>query len=76
MSLFLKSSEWGSELHWPQEVVGLFEVWSTCDDFVDEVLNAVDSVFSELSSNNAVIGEWNSLSVDLSVSSLVDKLSD
>jgi len=40
VSLDFKSTEWGGELEWPQEVVGFLEFWSTGDDFMDEVLNA------------------------------------
>jgi len=40
VSLLLESSQWGAELEWPQEVVGLLEVWSNGHDLVDEVLVA------------------------------------
>ena len=43
---------------------------------MDEVLNAGDSSFTEFSSDDRVIGEWDSASVDLTISSLVDKLGD
>jgi hypothetical protein len=76
VSLLLISSEWGVELDWPQEVVCDLEVWSTGDDLVDEILNAVDTFISEDSSNDTVIGEWNSSSVNLTVTSLVDELLD
>lgn len=43
---------------------------------MDEVLNAGDSLFTKFSSDDRVVGEWDSASVDLTVSSLVDKLGD
>lgn len=43
---------------------------------MNKILNAIESVLSELSFNNAVIGKWESASVDLTVSSLVNKLGD
>ena len=43
---------------------------------MDEVLNASDSVLTELSGDDGVISEWDSASVDLTISSLVDKLGD
>ena len=43
---------------------------------MDKVLNASDAGFAELTSDNGVIGEWESASVDLAVSSLVDQLGD
>jgi hypothetical protein len=76
VSLDLESTKWGRELEWPKEVVGLLELWSASGDLVDEVLNASNSGLAELTSDNGVIGEWESASVDLAVSSLVDKLGD
>ena len=43
---------------------------------MDEILNASDSGLTEFSSDDGVIGEWDSASVDLTVSSLVDELGD
>ena len=43
---------------------------------MDEVLHASDSGFTEFSSDDGVVGEWDSASVDLTVSSLVDELGD
>lgn len=76
VSLHLESTEWRRELEWPQEVVGLLELWSAGGDLVNEVLNTGDSVFAELSRDNRVVGEWDSASVHLTVSSLVDELGD
>ena len=41
-----------------------------------EVLNAVDTVDSELTSNDAVVGKWDSASVNLTSTSLVDEVLD
>jgi hypothetical protein len=43
---------------------------------VDEVLNAGEADLAEGSLNDGVVGERNSLAVDLTVASLVDELSD
>ena len=43
---------------------------------MNKILNAIDSALSELSFNNAIISKWKSASVDLTVSSLVNKLGD
>ena len=43
---------------------------------MDEVLNAGDSVLTELASDDAVVSKWNSHSVDLTISSLVDEVRD
>lgn len=76
VSLDLESTEWGGELEWPQEVVGLLEVWSAGNNLVDEVLNAGDTELTEGVLDNGVISEWDSAVVDLTVSSLVDQFSN
>ena len=84
MSLELEATEWGGQLEWPQEVVCSLEVGSTSDDFVNEALNSGDStghvsIFvlgAKGTSDDAVVSEWNSASVDLTIASLVDELAD
>jgi len=84
VSLELESTEWWAELEWPQEVVTSLEVWSACDDFVNETLNASDSTSdisvlvlgAEFIGDDAVVSEWNSASVDFTIASLVDELPD
>ena len=84
MSLELESTEWGGELEWPQEVVGSLEVWSTSGDFVNETLNAGNSTVdvsvlvlgAKGIGDDAVVSEWDSASVDLTIASLVDELAD
>ena len=74
VSLDLEATERRGQLEWPQEVVGFLELGSAGDDLVDEVLNAVDSVLAEFTSDDTIIGEWDSASVDFTVTPLVDKL--
>ena len=76
MSLDLKSTEWGGKFEWPQEVVGFLEFWSTGDNLMDEILNTGNSVFTEFSFNNGVIGDWKSSSLDFTASSFVDEFAD
>lgn len=81
MSLLGSSAEslsGGGELEGPEEVVGLLERISDGPDLVDEVLNALDAgVLKTLTlSDDGVIGDGDSGSVDLTVSSLVDKSLD
>lgn len=65
----------GGELEGPEEVVGLLEVGADGPELVDEVLNAVDAgVLESLTvSDDGVIGDGDSGSVNLTVSSLVDE---
>lgn len=73
MSLLLEPVEGRGELEGPQEVVGLLEVGTDSPDLVDEVLDARDTVLTELTIDDAVVGKRDALTVNLSVASLVDE---
>jgi hypothetical protein len=64
------------QLEGPQEVGGLLEVGADGVDLVDEILHADDTVLAEVLLNDGVVGQGNTLLVDLSVTTLVDKLLD
>jgi hypothetical protein len=65
-----------AELERPQEVGSLLKVGADGEDLVDQVLNADDTVLAEATLNDGVVGESNALLVDLSISTLVDELTD
>ena len=71
-----ETTSWVGQLEWPQEVVGLLEVWTNSVDLVDQVLDRQDVVLTESSLNDRVVVQSNSLLVDLTETSLVDQLSD
>ena len=64
------------ELEGPQEVGGLFEVGADGVNLVDQILHADNAVLAEVLLDDSVIGEGNTLLVDLSVTALVDELLD
>lgn len=64
------------ELEGPQEVGGLLEVGADSVDLVDKILNADNAVLAEVLLNERVVGKSNALLVDLSVTTLVDELTD
>ena len=64
------------ELESPQEVVGLLEVRTNSVDLVDCVLLGVDTELAEDLLNELIVGKGNSLTVDLSITSLVDEGAD
>ena len=72
----LKSTSWGSQLEWPQEVICFLEVWADCMDFVDQVFKGSNAVLAQTFLNQTVIGEGNSLLVDFSKTSFVDQSSN
>ena len=64
------------ELERPEEVRGLLEVWASGRDLVNKVLNTEDVVLAKRLLDHAVIGERNTLLVDLSVTTLVDEFTN
>lgn len=64
------------ELEGPQEVVGLLEVGANSVDLVDQILHTDNAVLAEVLLDDLVVGEGNTLLVDLSVTTLVQKLAD
>ena len=54
----------------------LLEVGANSEDLVHEILNREDVVLAESLFNNLVVGEGNTLLVDLAVAALVDELAD
>lgn len=64
------------ELEGPEEVVGLLEVGADGVDLVDQVLHADNAVLAELLLDDLVVGERNTLGVDLTVTALVNKVTD
>lgn len=76
VSLNSESTSGAVELEGPQEVVGLLEVGAEGVNLVDEILNASNVVFTEDLSNDLVVGQGDSLTVNLSITSLVDEIGD
>ena len=70
VSLVCKSSSWSSKFEWPQEVVGFLEVRTNGVNFVDQIFNTNDSLFTQSLFNDAVVGKWDSLFVEFSITSL------
>jgi hypothetical protein len=65
-----------SLLERPQEVGSLLEVGADGEDLVDQILHADNAVLAKVLLNDGVVGEGNALLVDLSISTLVDELTD
>lgn len=64
------------QLEGPQEVVGLLEVGANSVDLVDQILHTDDAVLAEVLLDDLVVGEGNTLLVNLTVTALVQKLTD
>ena len=60
----------------PQKFVGLLEVGSNSEDFVDQILHADNAKLAQFAFNNAVGGDGDALSVDFSVTTFVNQLLD
>ena len=76
VSLSDETTSRGSELERPEESVDFLEVRTNGVNLVDDILSTVDTQMTEILGNQAVVGQGDSRSVDLEVSSLVDKLAD
>jgi hypothetical protein len=66
----------GAELEWPEEVAGLLEVGANSVDLVDEILDADDTELAKVLLDHVVVSDRKALLVNLSVTALVDKLTD
>jgi hypothetical protein len=71
-----ETTSWVAKLEWPKEVGGLLEVGADGVDLVDQIFDTDDTVFAEAGLNDGVVSKSNTLLVDLSVSALVDQLTD
>ena len=60
MSLLLPAVKRRVELEWPEEVVCLLECWSDSPNLVDKIFNAVNSLSSESTLNDAVVSQGKS----------------
>jgi hypothetical protein len=77
MSLLGKALSGGVELEWPEEVVSFLEVGSLSDNLVNKIFNACNSeLLSESLLNDGVVGKRDSRAIDLSITSLVNELSN
>ena len=65
-----------AELEGPKEVGGLLEVGTDGEDLVDQILHADNAVLAKGVLDDGVIGESDALLVDLSISALVDELTN
>jgi hypothetical protein len=45
--LLLQATKWCLQFEWPEEVVGLLEVWANSHDLVDKIFNADDVVLTK-----------------------------
>jgi hypothetical protein len=65
-----------AQLERPQEVVGLFKVGSNRDDFMNQILHTLNSIFSKGISDDGIIRQRNSRAIDLPITTLVDEMTD
>ena len=65
-----------AQLEGPQEIARLLEVGANGKDLMDEIFHAHDTVLSQMILDDLVVGERNTLLVDLAVAALVDEFAD
>jgi hypothetical protein len=76
VSLDFETTEWRGEFERPEEVVCFLEFRSNSGNFVNELFNVVDAVFTKCLGNNSVIRERKSVSVNLTISTFIDQTRD
>ena len=64
------------KLEGPQEVGGLLEVRSNSKDLMDQVFHTNDTLGSKILFNDAVAGQSGALSINLSITTLIDQFTD
>ena len=72
----MEATERVGELEGPEEVGGLLEVGADSEDLVDQILHADNAVLAKVLLDNGVVGKSDALLVDLTVTTLVDELTD
>lgn len=63
-----------TQLEWPQEVVSLFKVLPNTVDFMNQILYADDTMFSQLLFNDGIICDGSTLFVHFTITTLVNQL--
>ena len=65
-----------AQLERPQEVARLLEIRPHSIEFMNQILHAHDTVFAQVILDDLVIGQGDTLLVDLAVTTLVDEFTD
>jgi len=62
------------QFEWPQEIVSFLEMSTNRVNLLYQILNASDTEFSKVLFDKSVVGQWNTLTVNFAVSSLVNEV--
>jgi len=73
---FSPASSWAGKFDWVQVVVDSLEVFADGVDFVDQIFDAVDTIFAHGFFDDVVVGDLDPLSVNLDGTSFVDHVLD
>merc|ERR1712180_335815 len=76
VGLLSPSTGWCVQFEWPQEISGIFEVWSNCHYFVHQVFNANNSKLAQSSFDYIIACNWGAFAIDLNESTLVNQVSN
>lgn len=69
-------TSWVAELERPQEIARLLEVGAHGHDLVNQILHADDAQLAKLLFDDRIVGQWDALLVNFSISALVDEVAD
>jgi hypothetical protein len=75
--LLAPSSSWCVQFEGPQEIVDLLEDATSGVQLIDHILNTLNIVsLSQFTFNDEIVGDWNTLSCVLNISTLVEELTN
>ena len=76
VGLFTHTTSRTTELEWPQEIIGFFEILSYGEDFVNEIFDTDYIVLTKTIFNYLVICDWDTLMVHFRITSFIYQFTD
>lgn len=75
--LLTPSTGWCVQFEGPQEVRCVFEVWSNCEHFMNQILHTLNvGALLQFTLDSEIVGDWHTLSLVLNVTTLVHQSAD
>jgi hypothetical protein len=65
-----------TQLEGPQKVVGLLEIGSHCEYFMNQILHTLDTIFTQGIGNERIVCERDSGTINFPVATFVDEVAD
>ena len=76
VGLFTHTPSRTTELEWPQEIIGFFEILSYGENFVNEIFDTDYIILTKTIFNYLVICDWDTLMVHFRITSFIYQFTD